>query len=44
MTVGLEEGDLVITGPFRILRHLMDGENVEEEEDDEDDDTDEDGD
>jgi len=44
ITDGLEEGDLVITGPFRILRHLMDGENVEEEEDDEDDDTDEDGD
>jgi len=27
---GLEEGDLVISGPFRILRHLNDGEEVEE--------------
>lgn len=35
---GLEEGELVITGPFRILRHLNDGDEVEEAEDDEDDD------
>jgi len=42
ITDGLEEGELVITGPYRILRHLMDGEDVEEE--DEDDDTEEDSD
>ncbi len=38
---GLSEGEIVITGPFRILRHLIDGEDVEEEDksrkDDEDD-------
>jgi len=38
ITEGLEEGELVISGPFRILRHLMDGENVKEEDDEEDDD------
>ena len=38
ITDGLEEGELVISGPFRILRHLMDGEDVEKAEDDEDDD------
>lgn len=38
ITDGLEEGELVITGPFRILRHLNDGDEVEEAEDDEDDD------
>lgn len=27
---GLEEGDVVVTGPFRILRHLNDGEDIEE--------------
>ena len=27
---GLEEGEIVISGPFRILRHLNDGEEVEE--------------
>jgi HlyD family secretion protein len=37
ITEGLEEGELVISGPFRILRHLMDGEDVEEEDDEEDD-------
>ncbi len=37
ITDGLEEGELVIIGPYRILRHLMDGEDVEEEEEDEDD-------
>jgi HlyD family secretion protein len=42
ITDGLEEGELVITGPYRILRHLLDGEDVEEE--DEDDDTEEDSD
>ena len=36
ITDGLEEGELVISGPYRILRHLMDGEGVEEEEDDDD--------
>jgi HlyD family secretion protein len=38
ITDGLEEGELVISGPYRILRHLMDGEDVERAEDDEDDD------
>ena len=37
ITDGLEEGELVIIGPYRILRHLMDGEDVEEEDEDEDD-------
>ncbi len=37
ITDGLEEGERVIVGPYRILRHLMDGEDVEEEEEDEDD-------
>lgn len=37
---GLKEGETVITGPFRILRHLQDGEEVEEKEDDEDEDED----
>ena len=44
ITDGLEEGELVISGPFRILRHLMDGEDVEEEDDEEEDDTEEDSD
>ena len=39
ITDGLEEGESIISGPFRILRHLIDGEDVEKaEEDDEDDD------
>jgi HlyD family secretion protein len=38
---GLEENEIVISGPFRILRHLNDGEEVEEAEDS---DEDEDGD
>ena len=29
---GLDEGESVISGPFRILRHLQDGEEVEEKE------------
>ena len=32
ITDGLEEGELVISGPFRVLRHLNDGEEVEEVE------------
>jgi len=45
ITDGLEEGELVISGPFRVLRHLMDGEDVEEKDDSEDDaDSEEDGD
>jgi len=36
ITDGLEEGELVIIGPYRILRHLMDGEDVEEQEEDDD--------
>ena len=38
---GLEEGQVVITGPFRVLRHLQDGEEVEEKEEDEEGDNDE---
>ena len=34
---GLVEGEIVITGPFRVLRHLQDGEEVEEKEKDDDD-------
>jgi len=37
---GLEEGETVITGPFRVLRHLQDGEEVEEKEEDEEGDND----
>jgi len=37
---GLKQGEQVITGPFRVLKHLHDGEEVEEQE--ESDDTDED--
>lgn len=29
ITDGLEEGEIIITGPFRVLRHLNDGEEVE---------------
>jgi len=38
ITDGLEEGDIVISGPFRILRHLNDGEEVETAEEPEDND------
>ena len=38
ITGGLEEGEIVITGPFRILRHLIDDEEVEEAEGPEDND------
>lgn len=31
---GLEDGETVVTGPFRVLRHLKDGEAVEVEETD----------
>jgi HlyD family secretion protein len=34
ITAGLEEGEIVISGPFRVLRHLNDGEKVEAAEDD----------
>jgi len=44
ITDGLEEGELVISGPYRILRHLMDGEDVEKAEDEDDEATEEDGD
>ncbi|RKZ05385.1 efflux transporter periplasmic adaptor subunit [bacterium] len=39
---GLEQGEIVITGPFRVLRHLQDGEEVEEKDEDEKDEDDED--
>ena len=29
ITAGLEEGEIIISGPFRVLRHLNDGEEVE---------------
>jgi len=29
ITDGLEEGEIIISGPFRVLRHLNDGEEVE---------------
>jgi HlyD family secretion protein len=32
---GLEEGDTVVSGPFRVLRHLNEGDAVEEMEDEE---------
>ena len=38
ITSGLKEGEVVITGPFRVLRHLNDGEEVEEAEESEEDD------
>jgi len=37
ITDGLEEGELVISGPYRILRHLLEGEAVEQAKDDEED-------
>ena len=33
ITAGLKEGEVVITGPFRVLRNLSDGDAVEEIED-----------
>ena len=36
---GLEEGDTVVSGPFRVLRHLNDGDPVEEKENEEEGDT-----
>jgi len=33
ITAGLEEGELIIFGPFRVLRHLNDGEEVEKADD-----------
>ena len=35
---GLKEGELVVSGPFRVLRHLIDGEEIEEAEKTEEDD------
>lgn len=40
ITDGLEEGEIVISGPFRVLRHLNDGEEVEAAEEPEDNDED----
>ncbi len=37
---GLEQDELVISGPFRVLRHLSDGEEVEEAEDSDEDEED----
>lgn len=37
---GLEQDELVISGPFRVLRHLNDGEEVEEAEDSDEDEED----
>ncbi len=41
ITAGLEEDEVVISGPYRILRHLIDGEEVEEAEEADDDETEE---
>ena len=35
ITSGLDEGETVITGPFRVLRDMNDGDAVEEKEPDE---------
>ena len=32
IVAGLEEGDTIVSGPFRVLRHLNDGDPVEEKE------------
>ncbi len=40
ITAGLEEGEVIIFGPFRILKHLNDGEAVEEADDADEDDED----
>ncbi len=40
ITDGLEEGEIIISGPFRVLRHLNDGEEVEAAEEPEDNDGD----
>jgi HlyD family secretion protein len=32
ITSGLKEGEVVITGPFRVLRNMNEGDTVEEEE------------
>ena len=32
IVAGLKEGELVVSGPFRVLRHLIDGEQIEEAE------------
>ena len=37
ITAGLKEGEIVVSGPFRVLRHLNDGEEVEEVEESEED-------
>ena len=33
ITAGLKQGERIITGPFRVLRHLKDGEEAEEADD-----------
>lgn len=40
ITAGLKEGEVIISGPFRILKHLNDGEEVEEARDADEDDED----
>jgi HlyD family secretion protein len=42
ITAGLKEGEIVISGPFRVLRHLNDGEDVEEAEEPEEENADDD--
>ena len=37
ITSGLKEGELIISGPFRVLRNMNDGDEVEEVEDSDDD-------
>ncbi len=43
ITSGLKEGELVISGPFRVLRNMNDGDEVEEAEDSDTDSEDNDG-
>jgi HlyD family secretion protein len=43
ITSGLKEGEFVISGPFRVLRNMIDGDEVEEAEDSEKDDDDDNG-
>jgi HlyD family secretion protein len=35
ITSGLKEGEIIVSGPFRVLRNLNDGDEIEEEEDSE---------
>ena len=43
VTSGLKEGEVIISGPFRVLRNMNDGDDVEEVEDSDEDAEDNDG-